>query len=205
MKYIDDITKFIFISDELKKSDIIFIPGGSYAEIAETAAMLWNERYASFILPSGKFGVNRGYFPGPRSKSNVYNKNYYTEWEFLNDVLIKNGVREKYILREDKATYTFENAMFSKKITDELDIDVNTAIICCKAFHARRCLMCYESVYPNTKFIVYPTETQGINKYNWFNTKEGIDKVMGEVERCGSQFKDVIKEYYLTQKESNNF
>lgn len=65
--------------------------------------------------------------------------------------------------------------------------------------------MCYESVYPNTKFIVYPTETQGINKHNWFTTKEGIDKVMGEVERCGSQFKDVIKEYYLTQKESNNF
>ncbi len=42
MKYIDDITKFIFISDEPIKADIIFIPGGSYPEIAETAAKLWN-------------------------------------------------------------------------------------------------------------------------------------------------------------------
>lgn len=199
MKYIDDITKFIFISDEPIKADIIFIPGGSYPEIAETAAKLWHDGYAPFILPSGKFSINKESFPGPSSKSNVYNKIYDTEWKFLNDVLIKNGVKEESILREDQATYTFQNALFSKHITDSLNINVNTAIICCKAFHARRCLMYYQTVYPNSKFIVYPTETKGINKYNWFNTKEGIDKIMGEVERCGNQFRNVLKDYYLSK------
>jgi hypothetical protein len=34
MRTIDDITNFIFLEDQLEKADIIFIPGGSYAEIA---------------------------------------------------------------------------------------------------------------------------------------------------------------------------
>lgn len=197
MKYIDDITNFIFISNKPEKADIIFIPGGSYAEIAETAAKLWADEYAPLILPSGRFGINRGYFPGPRSKVDLYNKSYTTEWEFLNDALIRNGVDESCILKEDRATYTFENAIFSKEVTDRLNIDINTAIICCKAFHARRCLMYYQTIYPNTRFIIYPTNTQGINKDNWFKSEEGINKVMGEVERCGSQFGDIIKNYYM--------
>ena len=32
-------------------------------------------------------------------------------------------------------------------VTDKLDMEIKTAIICCKSFHARRCLMYYETVY----------------------------------------------------------
>jgi uncharacterized SAM-binding protein YcdF (DUF218 family) len=193
MKFIDDITNFIFLDDKPQNADIIFIPGGSYPEIAEKAVTLWSEGYSPIILPSGRYSVTCGYFPGPMSKANVYSKKYHTEWEFLKDVLIQNGVDESYILREDEATNTYENAIFSKRITDKHNLKIQKAIVCCKAFHARRCLMYYQTIYQQTQFIVCPTETKGINKENWFKTDEGINKVLGELSRCGSQFVDIIK------------
>lgn len=193
MRYIDDITNFIFISTKIEKADIIFIPGCSHPEIAETAARIWKDKFAPLILPSGRFGKQRGYFAGPKSKGEIYNKVYETEWSFFKDVLIKNGVENKAILKEDESEYTYQNAIFSKKVTDKLNLNINKAIICCQAFHARRCLMYYETVYPYVEFIVCPTETQGINKDNWYKTQYGIDRVLGELERCGSQFKGIIK------------
>lgn len=193
MGTIDDITKFIFLEDHPGQADIIFIPGGSYAEIAETAAMLWHKKYSPLILPSGKYSVKRGCFPGPLSKLDKYDRKYNTEWEFLKDVLLQNGVSESSILKEDAAEYTYENAINSKKITDKNNLNIKTAIICCKSYHARRCHMYYSLCYPETKFIICPTETQGISKENWFKCDDGIEKVMGELMRCGSQFKDLIK------------
>lgn len=201
MKIINDITNFIFLENEPQKADIIFIPGGSYAEIAEKAAELWIKGYSRAILPSGKYGVKRGYFPGPLSKAEKYNAQYNTEWEFLKDVLVQNGVDESSILKEDKAENTYENARISKSITDKYNLNIKKAIICCKSFHARRCLMYYQLFYPQTEFIICPTETQGINKENWFEVDNGIDKVMGELMRCGSQFKDSIKSFKLNIKE----
>lgn len=201
MKYIEDITKFIFISNEIEEADIIFIPGGLYAETSETAAKLWKEGYAPIIMPSGKFSIKLGNFSGPLSKANIYNKNYSSEWEFLKDVLIQNGVAEKVILKEDESTHTYENAIFSRKATDRLNLNIKKAIICCKSFHARRCLMYYETLYPDTEFIVCPTETEGINSGNWFTTDNGIDNVMSEVERCGWQFKDIIKSFIKESSE----
>ncbi|GLC30178.1 YdcF family protein [Clostridium omnivorum] len=192
MKIIDDISNFIFIEDMPQKADIIFIPGGSYPEIAEEAARLWHEGYSNIILPSGKYSVKRGYFPGALSKAAEYNEKYNTEWEFLKAVLVKNGVDEKAVLREDEAQYTYENALLSRKITDNHNLEIKKAIISCKSFHARRCLMYYQIAYPQTEFIICPSGVNGITKANWFNSEEGIDKVMGEVSRCGSQFKDIF-------------
>lgn len=193
MRTIEDITNFIFLEDKPQQADIIFIPGGSYAEIAEEAARLWCKGYANIILPSGKYSVKRGYFPGPLSKADKYNAKYATEWEFLKAVLVENGVHETAVLREDKAEYTYENAVLSKENTDKLNLDVKKAIICCKSFHARRCLMYYQYVYPKTEFIICPSNVQDIAKENWFKSEVGIERVMGELMRCGSQFKDMFK------------
>lgn len=192
MKTIEDITKYIFLENEIEKADIIFIPGGSYAELGEKAAELWHKGYAPIILPSGKYSPSRGCFSGARSKQNLYNKDYDTEWSFFKDVLLNNGVDEKDILREDNAEYTYQNAFKSREVTDKLGIKINKAIICCKSFHARRCYTYYEWAYPNTELIICPVDVQGISKNTWANTDIGIDRVLGELERSGSQFKTYI-------------
>ncbi len=42
-----------------------------------------------------KYSVVNGEFSGVLEKSDIYNKEYETEWEFLKEVLIKNGVPEE--------------------------------------------------------------------------------------------------------------
>lgn len=193
LQYYDHITDFIFVDDIPDRSDIIFVPGGSYPEIALLAAKLYHQQLSPLILPSGKYSITAESFMGVSSMPKEYLKPYQTEWEFLTDVILSKGVPGEAVLKEDKAGYTYENAIFSREVTDHLNIKVDTAIICCQAYHARRSLMYYQLLYPDTLFYVCPAVTQGISRDNWFLQEDKIDKVLGEVERCGSQFHDIMK------------
>jgi uncharacterized SAM-binding protein YcdF (DUF218 family) len=190
--FIREITSFIFVEDKPEKADIIFVPGGSWPEPVERAAKLWVEGYAPFILPSGKYSMSKGYFSGSMTKADKYNKNYETEWEFMKDVLLSCGVDESSIIKEDNAVWTKQNAFNSREVTDSYNLEIKKAIICCKSFHAKRCLMFYSFAYPETQFIVCPVDIEGITKDNWFETEIGIDKVMGELSRVGGQLKNSI-------------
>ena len=192
MKFIREITSFIFVEDKPEKADIIFVPGGSWPEPTEKAAKLWLDGYAPYILPSGKYSMSRGYFPGAKSKGDKYNGVYDTEWEFMKAVALSYGVDESAIIKEDKAEWTKTNAFNSREVTDKYNLKIKKAIICCKSFHAKRCLMFYSFAYPETQFIVCPVDIDEINKSNWFKSDSGINKVMGELSRCGGQLKSAI-------------
>ncbi|WP_346936493.1 YdcF family protein [Clostridium sp.] len=192
MNNIDEITKFIFLEDKPEKADIIFIPGASWPQATELAAKLWNEGYAPYLLPSGRYSTKLGYFPGPKVRDDIYNKKYETEWEFMRDVAMVNGVRSDAILKEDMSTYTIENAIKTREVTDAHNLTIRKAIICCKAFHARRCLMLYSWFYPETEFIICPVMTDGIDKFNWYKSDIGIKRVMGELSRCGNQLEEAV-------------
>ncbi|MEG2832366.1 MAG: YdcF family protein [Bacilli bacterium] len=170
------------------------MPGGSYSELSERAAKLWINNYAPMILPSGKYSKARGMFLKPSSKADKYNDSYKTEWDFLRQVLLKNGVDEKAILREDKAENTYENAFKSREITDKLGLKINKAIVCCKSFHARRCFVYYQWAYPHAEIIICPCDVAGINKYSWFTSENGRDRVLNELTKSGEQFKSYIKD-----------
>lgn len=190
---IRDITSFIFCEDAPASADIIFVPGGSYPEIAERAAALYRQGFAPFILPSGQYSVTRGFFPGAASKQAQYGGKFPTEWAFLKHVLMENGVPEKAILKEDCATYTYQNATFSREVTDSAGLAVKRAILCCQAYHARRSLSYYRLCFPETDFLVCPAVTNNISRSTWFRSEDGVDTVLGELTKCGSQFGDAIK------------
>ena len=101
------------------------------------------------------------------------------------------GVPEEVILREDGATFTYQNAINSRKVTDAVGIRVKKAIICCKAQHARRCKLYYQYLYPQTTFLICPSDV-GINRENWFDTQKGRKEVLGEVEKCGEQLQRIF-------------
>lgn len=199
MRVLDDITNFIFIDDEPRKSDIIFIPGGSWPETAEKAAALWKEGYAYYVLPSGKYNVNVGRFPGAKSKKDMYPGDFDTEWDFLRHVLLKCGVDEAAILKENEASEdgTFGNAFNSRKVTDSLGLEIKKAIICCKSFHARRSLMTYQLAYPETELTVCSANIKNKGKADWFNNDEGIKTVMSELRKCGEYFGQAIRLYRM--------
>lgn len=206
---INDMTNFIFLEDSPELSDIIFIPGSGYGALSLTAADLWHKGLAPIILPSGKHSILEQKFAGTMdgimpsaSKSSVSanlmslqstSSKFTTEADYHKAILIDQGVPESAILLENQAAYTYENAIYSRKITDELGLHVQKAIICCQAFHARRCRLYYELLFPETKFYICPTVTQGISKDNWYKDDSKIDRVLGEIERCGSQFHQILR------------
>lgn len=200
MRIIDDITDFVFLEDipveygleiggELPtaKADAIFIPGGSYPELPERAAQLWKAGYASYVVPSGRYSVTMGKFAGVKSKAEIYQKEYVTECEFYTDVLLAGGVDRECIFPEAEATFTAENARFTRKVLDARGIRPQKAIICCKSYHARRCLMYYQLSFPDTEFLIAPACGK-ITRDNWYKTDLGQQKVLGEVARLGTQF-----------------
>lgn len=192
-KFLKDTEDFIFIENEPEKADMIFVPGNGYPHMAERAASLYKEGFAPRVLPSGRFSVTLGKFSGVLKKAELYQGDYATEWEFLRDVLIKNGVDQENILKEECATFTWENALLSRRVTDEAGISVKKAILCCKSYHARRVLMYYQRAFPETEFFVCPSYPDGINRNNWRDTEESINEVMGEVKRIIMQFSLMMK------------
>lgn len=190
-RFLDNFTNYIFVEDDLEQADIIFVPGNGFPQMAEKAAILWKDGIAPWVLPSGRYSIITGKFAGVQSHQQRYDQEYETEWDFLKDVLVKNGVSPEAILKENQATYTYENAIYSRKVTDNLQMEVKKAVICCKAQHARRCQMYYQLLYPETTFFICPVDV-GINRNNWHQTSEGIEEVLGEMERCGKQFHKIL-------------
>ena len=194
-KIISDISNYIFVSDEPEKVDAIFLPGGSHPELPEYAVELYHKGYAKWLIPSGGVSVKRDKWPGVRSKAEIYNGDYQTDCEFFIDVFKKNGVPAEAIIGEDKSGHTRDNAFLSRKVVDESGVEIKTAIIVCKAFHARRCLMLYQIAFPNVEIKVCPIHCFNITKDNWYKTEQGIDRVLGELARCGNQFVGDVKTY----------
>ena len=84
------VTDFIFLEHQPKKADIIFVPGGNYPDAARHAAELYHQGWAPYVLPSGRYSILQGYFPGEQE----------TEWEYLRDVLVECGVPKEAVLKE---------------------------------------------------------------------------------------------------------
>lgn len=194
-RIITDISNYIFVSDNPEIVDAIFLPGGSHPKQPEYAAELYRKGYAKWLIPSGGVSVKQNKWPGVRSKADIYNGDYQTDCEFFTDVLSKNGVPADAIVGENQSGHTRDNAYLSRKVVDDCGLQIKSAIIVCKAFHARHCLMLYQMAFPYVEIRVCPVHCYNITKENWFKTEQGIDRVLGELARCGSQFVADIKEY----------
>ncbi len=187
-RFIQAVTEFIFVEDTPEPADVIFVPGSRKIENAIRAAELYKAGYAPYVLPSGRFSTVYGCFKGvPERYAADYPDEYETEWAFLRAVLIKHGVPDSAILLEDQATYTWENAQFSRDVLIKQGVPCRKAILCSHAFHARRALLYYSAAMPDTRFIVCPAETPGYTRRDWFLTEKGRSRVLGEVQRLGSQ------------------
>lgn len=197
LPYFKEITDFIFVEDAPEPADIIFVPGNGHAAPSERAAQLYRAGMAPRILPSGRYAIGSGGFKGQVSGARRYEGGFLTEWAFMRHILMQNDVPESAILREDEATYTYQNAINSRARTDAEGISVRRGIICCMPVHARRAKMYYQTLYPETELLVCPAEGAAVTRCNWTKSESGIDAVLGEMERCGSQFHAIFREVLL--------
>ncbi len=197
---INEIGDFIFVDNKPEKCSVIITVGGSFPQIAEKAAELYKSGFSDYVLAGGGVSVKTGVFAGVKDKKDIYSGDYKTECDFYEDVLIKNGVPETAIVREDKSGHTRANAECAAEVLKEQGISAEKMILVCKRFHARRCLMFFQSAFPKAEILVVPADIEvgdfNVTKDNWHTSSYGIKRVMGELARCGDQF---------TEMDINNF
>ena len=202
MKFLRDITEFIFLEDSPKTADIIIVPGNTWPQPAKRAAALYQMGRAPYIVVSGRYSKGQSAFEGASCDRDRYKGPYAAEADFLTDVLRQAGVPGKAIIQEREATFTLENAEYIRKILEEKQISVKRALICCQAFHARRCRMYFEYVFQDKEieFLMCPAVTQGISRDNWTESQKGLETVLGELRRCGEQFSWMLQQMEETRK-----
>lgn len=190
-RQIEDITNYIFLEDEITPADVIFIPGCARPEHTEEAARLYREGYAPFLAPSGGFTKVEGGFQGVKVGAEKYGSDFSCEADFLEAVLLANGVPQSAIVKECTATYTLENAEKTRVLLQERGIlqpeEPHRAILCCKAHHARRSFLYYSLVFPEWEIRVHPVAVDGITRQDWQKTEAGRAIVLGELKRMGEQ------------------
>lgn len=186
MRHIEELSAFIFMKDELEKVDLIMIPGSNNKALPMQAALRYREGYANLVMPTGKYSITQERFHSEQGP-------FESEFAFQKQILLECGVKEEHLLKEDESMYTYQNALFAKKCLEEANITIEKAIICCKSFHARRVYMYFQSVFPNVTFYMDPVDVDGITKTTWMHSPQGIARVLGELERCGAQFRNIIK------------
>ncbi len=179
------VTELVFLRDAPQPSDVLFIPGSSREGPVRLAAQLFREGFAPRVLPSGRYGIGEQGFRIP---------GYATEADWMRSLLLAEGVPDGAILPEREATYTWENAQFSRRLCDAAGIRVRRGLLCCRPFHARRALMYYQTVFPETDWTVCPCREEGLNAEDWTLTPEGRARVLGEVRRLGDQIKEQLEE-----------
>lgn len=190
-EYTEAVTRFIFVQDVPSISDIIFIPGSGHEGHVLHAAALYHQGLAPLLLPSGLHGKYDASF--------TCDPSFPSEWAWMRSLLMDRGVPDGHILCEDRSTYTWENAQFSRAVVDRANLRVRRAILCCRAHHARRALFYYQTAFPDTKFYVCPSADPGISADDWFLTQSGRHTVLGEVRRLGDQILDIYDSAFQGQ------
>lgn len=102
MKFYDALTDFIFTEQKPEKADAIFVPGGLYGEIAQHAAELYQQGFASLIVPSGKYSIVEGKFTEVQSPEKYKGRYFETESDFLTQILVDEGVKKAIFCRKKK-------------------------------------------------------------------------------------------------------
>lgn len=186
-------TSFVFVEQAPEKADILLIPGSPTAALGQKAAELYRAGFVPKILVSGRHSICEDALVIPKEELSACPGSYTSEAEFLTAVMVKNGVPGDAIWQERQASYTYENAIFSRRLLESYGYPVRKALLCCKPSHARRCLLYYQLLFPDTQLLVCPCE-HTVTAKNWYRTEEGIDTVLGELKRCSTQFGDILKE-----------
>lgn len=175
---ISKLTEIVFLPpNDLIKSDIVFVFGGRFPKLGETAFYLFNNSYSNLILISGGFTSNHN-LPSYWKYGNV------AESIGIKMQLIGLGVPDNCILTEDKSSNSFENVIFSKQI---FDFDkLSSLIFVTKSFVAGRhfrTLKKHVSKKIRIQYFAYDTFSKDgneISRNNWYQFDEGRSLVYGE-------------------------
>lgn len=167
---------YLCMHQDPQKADII-IGFGCYNEnVARRAAQLYHEGYAPRILFTGALG---------RNTSSMWTE---TEASRFARIAVSEGVPESAILKEERATNSGENLIFTRCLLEELGIPVKRVIGVQKPYMERRLYAAFPVYWPEVRVTVtswqqtYEEYLSSLSQWNR-GEQETISMIVGDFQR----------------------
>lgn len=163
---------YMLIHDELKSADIIICLGSHDLNVARRAAELYKQKLAPKILITG-------------GRGKLTANNPQTEADAFAAIMLAAGVPENDILVEDQSTNTGGNALLSKKLINDIQMDIHTAILVTKPYMERRAMATFAKLWPE---LAIQVTSQEVTYEDYMNQSsigkdKSIDTMVGDLQR----------------------
>jgi uncharacterized SAM-binding protein YcdF (DUF218 family) len=133
---------YLQIGALLEKRDAILVFGGHDLRVAEWAAELWLQGWASLLVCSG----GAGYYT-----SKIWDE---PEAHKFRRIAIDRGVRRDAILVENRSAHSGQNVTFTRRLLDEAGVSLRRAICVQKPYLERRVLATLRKQWTECDFLL---------------------------------------------------
>ena len=188
-QHIERLWRYMQLSDDLIRSDCLFVLGSNDVRVAEYAAQLYLQGWAEYLIFSGGVG---------RLTADVFD---LSEAETFAQIARDLGVPNNKIIIEDKATNTGENILFTHQILRQNNLDFNSFILVQKPYMERRTYASFRQQWPTPVKHLCVTSPKG-EFCDYFNEEidlyTTLSAMLGDFERIktypalGYQIEQVI-------------
>ncbi len=161
---------YMKMNQQLKKADCIIGLGSVDTNVANIASELYLQGYADKVFFSGGLG---------KITNKIWNE---TEAEKFAKIAIKKGVPKETIYIEKESTNTGDNFRFTKRMIEELQLDIKSCIVVCKPYDEKRAYASFKKIMPEFEVII-TSENISCEEYYRKNGTEWINVLVGDIQR----------------------
>lgn len=161
---------YMKMNQQLKKADCIIGLGSVDTNVANIASELYLKGYADKVFFSGGLG---------KITNKIWNE---TEAEKFAKIAIKKGVPKETIYIEKESTNTGDNFRFTKRMIEELQLDIKSCIVVCKPYDEKRAYASFKKIMPEFEVII-TSENISCEEYYRKNGTEWINVLVGDIQR----------------------
>lgn len=161
---------YMKMNHKIRNADCIIGLGTIDINVANVASELYLKGYANKLIFSGGLG---------KITRKLWNE---TEAEKFAKIAIQRGVPSNNIYLEKESTNTGDNFRFSKKLIENLKLDIKSCIIVCKPYDEKRAYATFKKIMPEYDGIVY-SENISCEEYYQKYGNEWVHVLVGDIQR----------------------
>ena len=170
IKLIQILWDYMRMNNEIKYSDCIIGLGTMDTNVANIASELYLNGYSNKLIFSGGLG---------KITYKLWNE---TEAEKFAKIAIEKGVPSKDIYLEKESTNTGDNFRFSKRLIENLKLDIKSCIVVCKPYDEKRAYVAFKKIMPEYDVIIH-SENISCEEYYKRNGNEWVNVLVGDIQR----------------------
>jgi uncharacterized SAM-binding protein YcdF (DUF218 family) len=133
---------YLKLDQPMRKCDCVFALGSHDLRVADFAADLINKNWAPLLVCSGGLG---------RLTREIWQESEAAKFA---EIAQAAGVRKEQIIIEDQSTNTGENILYTKKLLEDRDYCIKSAILVHKPYMERRALATVQRYWPELEVVI---------------------------------------------------